>query len=107
MAAIPILALFEFLEVGSAAASLFGTWLSAETATALAATATTAAAEQIGKKIDQSLYDKFLDYVPEDVKTAPDDFKKNFGLLEDFLRTNDPRKILEEEKKKRKEQQND
>lgn len=100
MAAIPILALFEFLEVGAAAASLFGTWVSAETATALAATATAAAAEQIGKKIDQSLYDKFLDYVPEDVKTAPDDFKKNFGLLEDFLRTNDPRKILEEEKKK-------
>lgn len=100
MAAIPIFAFLEFLEVSSTAAAFFETWVSAETAATLAAAGTNAIATEAGKKIDQTLYDKFLEQIPEDVKNAPEDFQKNFWLLEGFLRTNDPVKILEAERKK-------
>ncbi|KAH9253741.1 hypothetical protein BASA81_008359 [Batrachochytrium salamandrivorans] len=105
MAAIPILAFLEFLEVGSTAAAFFETWLSTETAAALASAGTNAIATEAGKKIDQTLYDKFLEQIPEDVKNAPEDFQKNFWLLEGFLRTNDPTKVLETERQKQKTEQ--
>ncbi|KAH9244347.1 hypothetical protein BASA81_018243 [Batrachochytrium salamandrivorans] len=84
----------------SGAAAVLENWLAVDTAESVAGFVTKTVAGEVGGRIDQTLYEKFLDFVPESVKNAPGDYKKAYSLLDEFMRTNDPTRIIDAERER-------